>query len=52
MVLLGFNELVAVLYNPLWLLLGLIIFLFAKTVYQASTPPLTLPHQHLLAELH
>ena len=52
MMLLGFNELVAVLYNPLWLLLGLIIFLFAKTVYQASTPPLTLPHQHLLAELH
>lgn len=41
MVLLGFDEFVAVLYNPLWLLLGLVIFLFGKTVYQASTsaPP-------------
>ncbi len=37
MVLLGFDEFVAVLYNPLWLLLGLVIFLFGKTVYQAST---------------
>lgn len=34
MVLLGFDEFVAVLYNPLWLLLGLVLFLFAKTVYQ------------------
>lgn len=37
MVLLGFDEFVAVLYNPLWLLLGLVLFLFAKTVYQASS---------------
>jgi hypothetical protein len=37
MVLLGFDEFVAVLYNPLWLLLGLVVFLFAKTVYQASS---------------
>lgn len=36
MVLLGFDEFIAVLYNPLWLLLGLVIFLFGKTVYQAS----------------
>jgi hypothetical protein len=36
MMLLGFDEFVAVLYNPLWLLLGLVVFLFAKTVYQAS----------------
>ena len=29
-VLLGWNEFVAVLYNPLWLALGLILFLFGK----------------------
>ena len=34
MVFLGFNEFVAVLYNPLWLLLALFLFLFGKTVYQ------------------
>lgn len=34
MVVLGFDEFVAVLYNPLWLVLALIIFLFGKTVYQ------------------
>ena len=36
MVVLGFDEFVAVLYNPLWLILALIIFLFGKTVYQVS----------------
>lgn len=40
MVLLGFDEFVAVLYNPLWLLLALVVFLFGKTVYQASPSPL------------
>ena len=30
---LGFNEFMAVLYNPLWLLLLLLLFLFARTVY-------------------
>ena len=39
MALLGFDEFVAVLYNPLWLLLALVVFLFGKTVYQASFPP-------------
>ena len=29
-VLLGWNEFLAVLYNPLWLFIGLIIFLFGK----------------------
>ena len=29
-VLLGWNEFVAVLYNPLWLLIGIVIFLFGK----------------------
>ena len=49
MVLLGFDEFVAVLYNPLWLLLGLVIFLFGKTVYQASpsAPHTTYCHQSL-----
>ena len=30
MLVLGFDEFVAVLYNPLWLLLALILFLFAR----------------------
>ncbi|EFN50506.1 hypothetical protein CHLNCDRAFT_55812, partial [Chlorella variabilis] len=34
MAVLGFNEMMAVLYNPLWLLALLILFLFARTVYQ------------------
>jgi hypothetical protein len=34
MVVLGFNEFMAVLYNPLWLLFLLLAFLFARTVYQ------------------
>lgn len=34
MLVLGFDEMLAVLYNPLWLILGLILFLFGKTVYQ------------------
>lgn len=34
MVILGFNEFMAVLYNPLWLLLLLLLFLFGRTVYQ------------------
>ena len=29
-VLLGWNEFLTVLYNPLWLFIGLIIFLFGK----------------------
>jgi hypothetical protein len=33
MAVLGFNELMAVLYNPAWLLLLLLLFLFARTVY-------------------
>ncbi|KAL4858391.1 Protein ROOT HAIR DEFECTIVE 3 [Chlorella vulgaris] len=33
MVVLGFNEFMAVLYNPLWLLFLLLAFLFARTVY-------------------
>lgn len=35
MVVLGFNEFLALLYNPLYIVLGLAIFLFARTVYQA-----------------
>lgn len=31
---LGLNEFLVVLYNPLWLLLLILIFLFGKTVYQ------------------
>lgn len=34
MVVLGFNEFMAVLYNPLWLIFLLLLFLFGKTVYQ------------------
>ncbi|KAL4442065.1 hypothetical protein ABPG77_011326 [Micractinium sp. CCAP 211/92] len=34
MVVLGFDEFVAVLYNPLWLVFLLLLFLFARTVYQ------------------
>jgi hypothetical protein len=34
MLVLGFDEMLAVLYNPLWLILGLFLFLFGKTVYQ------------------
>jgi len=34
MVILGFNEFVAVLRNPLWLVLLIIVFAFARTVYQ------------------
>lgn len=34
MVVLGFNEFLALLYNPLYIVLGLAIFLFARTVYQ------------------
>lgn len=37
---LGFNEMMAVLYNPLWLLLGILLILFGKTVYQVPCPPL------------
>ena len=35
MVVLGFNEFLALLYNPLYILLGLVLFLFGRTVYQA-----------------
>ena len=31
-VLLGWNEFIAVLYNPLWLFIGLVIFLFGKVL--------------------
>lgn len=34
MAILGLNEFLVVLYNPLWLLLLIIVFLFGKTVYQ------------------
>lgn len=34
MAVLGFDEFVAVLYNPLWLILLLLLFLFGRTVYQ------------------
>ncbi|CAL8460688.1 g219 [Coccomyxa elongata] len=34
MFILGFDEMMAVLYNPLWLILALFLFLFGKTVYQ------------------
>ena len=36
MLVLGANEFLAVLYNPLWLILGLLIFLFIKSVYQVG----------------
>lgn len=36
MVVLGFDEFVAVLYNPLWLVFLLLLFLFARTVYQVG----------------
>ena len=36
MVVLGFNEFMAVLYNPFWLVFLLIAFLFARTVYQVG----------------
>ena len=31
-VLLGWNEFLAVLYNPLWLLIGIVLFLFGKVL--------------------
>ena len=31
---LGMNEFLVILYNPLWLLLLILLFLFGKTVYQ------------------
>jgi hypothetical protein len=36
MIVLGFNEFMAVLYNPFWLVFLLIAFLFARTVYQVG----------------
>ena len=36
MVVLGFNEMMALLYNPLLLLLLLVLFLFGRTVYQVG----------------
>ena len=33
-VVLGMNEFLVILYNPLWLLLLILLFLFGKTVYQ------------------
>ena len=35
-VLLGWNEFLTVLYNPLWLFIGLIIFLFGKARRQQA----------------
>ena len=35
-VLLGWNEFLAVLYNPLWLFMGLVFFLFGKVKAQSS----------------
>ena len=37
MLVLGADEFLAVLYNPLWLVLGLLIFLFIKSVYQVGS---------------
>jgi hypothetical protein len=34
MLLLGFDEMIAVLYNPLWLILAVVLILFGKTVYE------------------
>ena len=39
MLVLGWNEFLAVLYNPLWLLAALLVFLFGKTVYEARPSP-------------
>jgi hypothetical protein len=36
MLVLGWNEFLAVLYNPLWLLAALVLFLFGKTVYEVG----------------
>jgi hypothetical protein len=36
---LGFNEMMAVLYNPLWLLVGVFGILFGRTVYQVRGLP-------------
>ena len=35
-VLLGWNEFLAVLYNPLWLFMGLIFFLFGKVLVRSN----------------
>lgn len=43
MFILGFDEMMAVLYNPLWLILALFLFLFGKTVYQVCLTPLLIP---------
>lgn len=34
---LGFDEFVAVLYNPLWLILVIFLVLFGKTVYEVRS---------------
>ncbi len=44
MFILGFDEMMAVLYNPLWLILALFLFLFGKTVYQVGLMPLLIPN--------
>ena len=36
MLVLGADEFLAVLYNPLWLVLALLVFLFIKSVYQVK----------------
>ena len=41
MAILGANEFLAVLYNPLWLAALIILFLFARTVYIGVLPRLT-----------
>ena len=50
MVVLGFNEFLALLYNPLYIVLGLAIFLFARTVYQAR-PAESRMIVHIMASL-
>ena len=37
MVVLGFNEFLALLYNPFYIVLGIALFLFGRTVYQARS---------------
>ena len=41
MAILGANEFLAVLYNPLWLAALIMLFLFARTVYIGALPRLS-----------
>jgi hypothetical protein len=48
MLVLGADEFLAVLYNPLWLVLALLVFLFIKSVYQVG-PCRCMAHRSLRA---